>query len=70
MKSPVPKTREKINKEEYPVLINLFCNSKSFLAIATVSLFLNPFPKPKSKKFNQRIMELTISQMPYLSELT
>jgi hypothetical protein len=55
MKSPVPKTREKINKEEYPVLINLFCNSKSFLAIATVSLFLNPFPKPKSKSLTKEL---------------
>ena len=30
-----------------------------------MNLFLNPLPKPISKKLNQPIIELTVNQIPY-----
>lgn len=40
------------------------------MAIASPSLFFNPFPNPKSKRLNQLINDNIVNHIPYLNDVT
>ena len=52
---------------KYAVLTYDFASCVSFELRATVSLFLKPFPIPKSKKLNHPIKENIVNHKPYFS---
>ena len=64
---PINMSVNKIDKTAYVVLRYSFAVCISPFAFASAKRFRNPCAKPKSKKDSQEIMELSVSQIPYLT---